>query len=80
MSRHGYDNPEFCKAADEYYDVDSAIKFLDKPVPEGCHRWRCLLCGWALDVTDKGLEIVGATCCGGCGMTMLRPIEEWNPA
>ncbi len=78
MSRHGYDNLEFATAADEYYDVETAIRFFDSPVPEGFQRWRCRLCGWGVDVSGEALEIVAATCCGGCGHAMLRPIEEWR--
>lgn len=66
--------------AEDFYDVAAAITMLDAPVPDGCHRWRCVLCGWPVDVSDAGLKVVGACCCGGCGMTCLRPIEEFGVA
>lgn len=74
---HGY-YPAFRKAASEYYDVDKAVAFFNSPVHEGCQRWRCVLCGWGLDVTTEGAKKIGACCCGGCGMTTLRPIAEFG--
>lgn len=75
--KHGYTD-DFRAFASGYYDVDSAICYFDSPVPEGCYRWRCLGCGWGIDVTEEGNKMIGAVCCGGCGFTLLRPIEEWE--
>lgn len=74
---HGY-YPAFRAAASEYYNVDSAIRFFDSAVPSNCFRWRCVLCGWGMDVTAEGQKMIGACCCGGCGQTTLRPLAEWS--
>jgi len=76
--RHGYENEEFRKFVEDYYDVEAAIKFLDAPPKDGYKRWRCVLCGYPIDVPPDLLGYVGATCCGGCGQTTLRPIEEYK--
>ena len=74
----GY-NEEFRAFASDYYDVDEAIKWLRRPVPDGYRRWRCLGCGYAMDVkTPEGDDIAPATCCGACGYCLNRPIEEFN--
>jgi hypothetical protein len=74
---YGY-HPKMREAVSEYYDVDSAIRFFNSPVAPGCERWRCVLCGWGLDVTKEAMKIIGACCCGGCGQTTLRPIAEYD--
>lgn len=76
-SPHGY-YPEFRKAASDYYDVDEAIAFLNTSVPRGCQRWRCVLCGWSLDIQDAQARVIGACACGGCGQTTMRPIADWS--
>jgi hypothetical protein len=77
MSNH-YPSEEYKKLASEYYDVEAAEKLLDTPVLPPLERWRCTLCGWPLDITKAQAEVVGACCCGGCGMSCLRPIAEWS--
>jgi S-methylmethionine-dependent homocysteine/selenocysteine methylase len=73
-----YHDPKFRAQAAEYYDVEAAERMLNAPVPEGCERWRCVLCGWPIDITEQGAKVIGACCCGGCGMTTLRPIKEFR--
>jgi hypothetical protein len=63
--------------AKEYYDVKQAYAFLATPVPEGYRRWICLLCGFPADFRAT-CDWVGAVCCGGCGQSCVRPIEEWK--
>jgi hypothetical protein len=74
---HGY-FPAFRQAAGDYYNVDAAIAFLDTPVAPNHQRWRCMLCGWPIDVTGPGADKIGACGCGGCGQTTLRPIAEFD--
>lgn len=71
----------FPPGAEDYYDLDEARKFLDSPVPEGFHRWRCILCGFPQGdfmLDHPAYEATGAYCCGGCGMSTVRPIEEYT--
>jgi len=67
----------FPVGAEEYYYIESAIKFFESPVPDNHERWRCVLCGWGLDVHKSVGTAAGACGCGGCGMTCLRPIAEF---
>ena len=64
--------------ANEYYDVARAEVFLATPVPEGYKRWICLLCGFPAGDWKTEYDEVGAFCCGGCGMSCVRPVEEWK--
>lgn len=68
----------FPEGANEYYDIELARIFLNTPVPEDCIRWRCILCGYPQGDFKKEVEHVGAYCCGGCGQTCVRPIEEYK--
>lgn len=77
LLKHGY-TLCFRLAADAFYSVEDAIYLLESPVPEGHKRWRCILCGWPVDVNRWAKRIIGASGCGGCGMTTLRSIEEWG--
>ena len=76
MSEHY--SAELRAAVADYYDVEAAEHFLDSPVHEGCQRWRCTLCGWPIDLGPEAAAIAPACGCGGCGMTCLRPIEEFG--
>lgn len=66
----------FDEEAENYYSVEAADELLSKPLPEGFVWWRCVLCGYPLGVPKE--NNIGAYCCGGCGMTCLRPIEEFG--
>jgi hypothetical protein len=68
---------EFPEGAENYYKVDKAREFLQTPVPEGFRRWRCRLCGFPQGDFPKEHEHVGVFCCGGCGQSCVRPIEEY---
>lgn len=75
-----YNDDEFYELANERYDVDLAIELLATPIPQGAVRWRCMLCGCPSDYRLKpGVDpsIIGASCCGACGMACMRPIEEF---
>ena len=41
-------------------------------------RWRCACCGEIIYLEEAA--IVGNYCCGGCGMTTLRPYRYELPA
>ena len=69
------DGVQFPSDANEYYDVQSAADFYNSPVPDGCIRWKCIGCYWGFDVKSEYTH-AGAHCCGGCGMTLLRPLSE----
>jgi hypothetical protein len=71
------DEITFPEGAEDYYKVDKALAFLNTPVPEGCVRWRCKLCGRPAGDFKAEFKDVGAFCCGGCGQTCVRPIEEY---
>jgi hypothetical protein len=64
--------------AGDYYNMEKAYVFLSTPVPEGYRRWICLLCGCPAGDWKIEFDAVGAYCCGGCGMSCVRPIEEWE--
>ncbi len=68
----------FPEGASDYYNVEAARKLLEKDLPDGYKFWRCVLCGWPIALNPQQQEIAGACCCGGCGMTTLRPIEEYK--
>lgn len=68
----------FPEGAQDYYDVAKALTFLETPIPEGYRRWRCILCGFPQGDFKADFEDVGAYCCGGCGQSCVRPIEEYG--
>lgn len=72
------DEITFPPGAERYYDLEKARKILEKPVPEGFTLWRCVLCGCPGGAWKNGFDAVGASCCPGCGMTCLRPMEEYD--
>ena len=69
---------KFPEGAEDYYSIEGATKFLDTLVPEGYRRWRCVLCGCPAGDFKIDFEHVGAYCCGGCGQSCVRPIEEYK--
>ena len=68
----------FPPGAEDYYDTEAAAKVLASPVPEGYRRWRCVLCGFPQRDFKLSCDYVGAFCCGGCGQSCVRPIEEYK--
>ena len=68
----------FPTGAENYYDVNSARGMLEAPVPEGYRRWRCILCGFPQGDFKQDNDMIGAFCCGACGQTCVRPIEEYT--
>lgn len=42
-------------------------------------HWRCVICSWEIRMTEP--LVIGAFCCGRCGMSTLRPVHaEANDA
>lgn len=67
----------FPDGTENYYDVAKARERLESPIPDGCTRWHCILCGFPQGDFKKEFKYVGAFCCGGCGMSCVRPIDEY---
>lgn len=67
----------FPPGAEDYYDTVAAAEALTSPIPEGYRRWRCVLCGYPQGDFLASREDVGVYCCGGCGQSCVRPIEEY---
>lgn len=62
----------------DYYDVDTADKFLATLVEPGLRRWRCLLCGFPQGDFPADDPHIGVFGCGACGQHCVRPIEEFD--
>ena len=70
--------PELTKINRDYIEH----RFADNPevkanwLKDLSDHWKCVLCDW--EVKLKEPMVIGCICCGGCGMTTLRPIHDFK--
>ena len=70
--------PELTKINRDYIER----RFADDPETKAnwlkdlSDHWKCILCAWEVKLNEP--LVIGFICCGGCGMTTLRPIHDFK--